>query len=175
MRITSKGQVTIPLEIRERLGLLPNSEVTFEVAGDTVRIRKVKNTQRRGPRGDSTDARKSLDSDEHGRDPGSHERVNPPMAAILVDSNVILDVITEDPRWGSWSADTLERCAEDSILVINPIIYAEVSIGFDRIEDYALPGSFFQRSALSLGSCFSGGQLLPAVPERGWPQAFTTA
>src|SRR5438046_4757705 len=48
MRITSKGQVTIPAEIRERLGLLPNSEVTFEVTGDSVRIRKVKDTQRRG-------------------------------------------------------------------------------------------------------------------------------
>ncbi|MEX2480851.1 MAG: AbrB/MazE/SpoVT family DNA-binding domain-containing protein [Gammaproteobacteria bacterium] len=40
MRITSKGQVTIPVEIRERLGLLPNSEVEFAVEGNTVRIRK---------------------------------------------------------------------------------------------------------------------------------------
>jgi AbrB family looped-hinge helix DNA binding protein len=48
MRITAKGQVTIPLEIRERLGLLPNSEVTFEIAGDSVRIRKVTNSQNRG-------------------------------------------------------------------------------------------------------------------------------
>lgn len=40
MRITSKGQVTIPVEIRERLGLLPNSEVEFELDGNTARIRK---------------------------------------------------------------------------------------------------------------------------------------
>jgi AbrB family looped-hinge helix DNA binding protein len=40
MRITTKGQVTIPQEIRERLGLLPQSEVVFELDGDTVRIRK---------------------------------------------------------------------------------------------------------------------------------------
>jgi AbrB family looped-hinge helix DNA binding protein len=40
MRITTKGQVTIPQEIREHLGLLPHSEVVFEVDGDTVRIRK---------------------------------------------------------------------------------------------------------------------------------------
>ena len=40
MRITSKGQVTIPIEIREKLGLLAETEVTFEVAGDAVRIRK---------------------------------------------------------------------------------------------------------------------------------------
>ena len=67
------------------------------------------------------------------------------MTAILVDSNVILDVVTEDPQWGRWSAETLARCAEGSILFINPIIYAEVSIGFDRIEDLdaAVPGDFF--------------------------------
>jgi AbrB family looped-hinge helix DNA binding protein len=38
MRITSKGQVTIPIEIRERVRLLPNTEVRFEVEGNTVRI-----------------------------------------------------------------------------------------------------------------------------------------
>jgi AbrB family looped-hinge helix DNA binding protein len=42
MRITSKGQVTIPVEIRERLGLLPNSEVDFEVEGNAVRIRRAR-------------------------------------------------------------------------------------------------------------------------------------
>jgi antitoxin PrlF len=40
MRITSKGQVTIPLEIRKKLGLLPDTDVTFEIDGSTVRIRK---------------------------------------------------------------------------------------------------------------------------------------
>lgn len=40
MRITSKGQVTIPVEIRERLGLLPHTEVVFEVEGESVRLRK---------------------------------------------------------------------------------------------------------------------------------------
>ena len=42
MRITSKGQVTIPQEIREKLGLLPHSEVEFEIVGDSVRMRKKK-------------------------------------------------------------------------------------------------------------------------------------
>ena len=46
MQLTSKGQVTIPLEIRERLGLLPHTEVEFEVEGDAVKIRKAR--QRRG-------------------------------------------------------------------------------------------------------------------------------
>ncbi|MEO8604773.1 MAG: AbrB/MazE/SpoVT family DNA-binding domain-containing protein [bacterium] len=48
MRITSKGQVTIPIEIREQLGLLPNSEVEFSVDGNAVRIRKARGRQQRG-------------------------------------------------------------------------------------------------------------------------------
>jgi AbrB family looped-hinge helix DNA binding protein len=48
MRVTSKGQVTIPQDIRERLGLFPNTEVTFDVVGDTVRIRKQKRSKNRG-------------------------------------------------------------------------------------------------------------------------------
>jgi AbrB family looped-hinge helix DNA binding protein len=50
MRITSKGQVTIPQEIRERLGLLPDTEVEFEVEGNAVRIRKARGRNRRGVR-----------------------------------------------------------------------------------------------------------------------------
>ena len=45
---------------------------------------------------------------------------------ILVDTNVILDIITDDPKWAEWSISTLE--AQKTLLAINPIIYAEVSI-----------------------------------------------
>jgi AbrB family looped-hinge helix DNA binding protein len=48
MRITSKGQVTIPVEIRERLGLLPSTEVEFDVVGTAVRIRRARGRQTRG-------------------------------------------------------------------------------------------------------------------------------
>lgn len=48
MRITTKGQVTIPIDIREKLGLLPNTEVEFELDGDTVRIVKRRERQTRG-------------------------------------------------------------------------------------------------------------------------------
>jgi AbrB family looped-hinge helix DNA binding protein len=50
MRITSKGQVTIPLRIRQTLGLHPNTEVHFEIAGKAVRIRKVRGAAGRGER-----------------------------------------------------------------------------------------------------------------------------
>ena len=50
MRITSKGQVTIPIEMREALGLLPNCEVIFELDADGVRLRKAQGTKSRGQR-----------------------------------------------------------------------------------------------------------------------------
>jgi len=53
MKITTKGQVTIPVEIREKLGLLPNTEVEFEVVGKAVRMRKVRRANRAGRRGKS--------------------------------------------------------------------------------------------------------------------------
>jgi AbrB family looped-hinge helix DNA binding protein len=50
MRITAKGQVTIPQEIRHRLGLQPETEVEFDVVGNTVRIRRVSGRPGRGRR-----------------------------------------------------------------------------------------------------------------------------
>ena len=60
------------------------------------------------------------------------------MDAVLVDSNVLLDIATNDPAWGDWSGRALEQAADEAILVINPLIYAEVSIGFSEIEDLAV-------------------------------------
>lgn len=53
MKITTKGQVTIPVEIREKLGLLPDTEVEFEVVGRAVRMRKVRRAKGSGRRGKS--------------------------------------------------------------------------------------------------------------------------
>ena len=57
------------------------------------------------------------------------------MAGVLVDSNVLLDVLTEDAEWLDWSATALSLAAERAVLIINPLIYAEVSVRFERIED----------------------------------------
>jgi predicted nucleic acid-binding protein len=56
------------------------------------------------------------------------------VSGILVDSNILLDVFLDDPDWGKWSENQLERLASSYPLYINPVIYAEVSIGFDKIE-----------------------------------------
>ena len=79
---------------------------------------------------------------------------------VLVDSNVILDIFTEDPKWFSWSSRTLAECAEKDLLIINPIIYAEVSIRFERIEELeeALPPEFFIREELPWEAAFLAGK-----------------
>jgi predicted nucleic acid-binding protein len=81
------------------------------------------------------------------------------VSATLVDSNVILDVLTEDAEWLDWSADALERSADTGRLVINPIIYAEVAIGFSTIEDLdeSLRDDYFTREALPWQAAFLAG------------------
>jgi hypothetical protein len=88
---------------------------------------------------------------------------------ILVDSNVILDILIEDKKWFSWSSKTLARYAEQNILVINPIIYAEVSISFDRIEDLEdlLSPSYFRRDPLPWEAAFLAGKCFLAYRRKG--------
>jgi len=82
------------------------------------------------------------------------------MDAVLVDSNVLLDVATDDPAWGAWSAKALERTADSAILVINPLVYAEVSVGFAAIEDLeaALPMDLYRREELPYEAGFLAGK-----------------
>ena len=91
------------------------------------------------------------------------------MNAVLVDSNVLLDVLTEDPTWGMWSEEALAHCADTGLLVINPIIYAEVSVRFGRIEDLeeALPPTVFQRIPLPWEAAFLAGKSFLAYRKRG--------
>lgn len=53
----------------------------------------------------------------------------------LVDTNVLLDLVTNDPVWADWSIRQLDCAASKGPLIINDVIYAELSVGFDRIED----------------------------------------
>ena len=57
------------------------------------------------------------------------------MKGLLVDSNVILDIFLNDPVWAGWSESALADCSVHSTLYINPIIYTEVSVGFEKIEE----------------------------------------
>jgi len=80
--------------------------------------------------------------------------------ATLVDSNVILDVVTQDEEWFDWSASALARQADAGPLVVNPIIYAEASARFERIEELedALPPDYFRREPLPWEAAFLAGR-----------------
>ena len=69
---------------------------------------------------------------------------------VLLDSDVLLDVLSEDPVWYAWSSAALDAAADESSLAINPLVFAEASIGFERIEelDDALPPKTFLRLPL---------------------------
>ena len=94
---------------------------------------------------------------------------------ILVDSNVILDIVTEDRKWFPWSSKTVATYAEAHTLVINPIIYAEVSIGFDRVEEVeeVLPSHFFRRDTIPWEAAFLAGKCFFAYRRRGGKRTST--
>lgn len=81
-------------------------------------------------------------------------------AGTLVDSNVLLDVFTEDATWLEWSSGELAAAAESGPLFINPIVYAEVSVRFSRIEDLddALGPEHFKRAPLPWAAAFLAGK-----------------
>src|SRR5690242_10303288 len=91
------------------------------------------------------------------------------MTAVLIDSNILLDVMTDDPRWFSWSAESLERAANNFRLVINPIIYAEVSIRYSKIEELndAVPKTMFDREAIPYDAAFLAGKSFASYRRRG--------
>ena len=82
--------------------------------------------------------------------------------AVLVDSCVLLDVFTNDPQWNSWSVEALADQIDRGDLVINPVIYAEVSVRFVQLEEldaFLSPQVFRYRpipreAAFLAGKCF---------------------
>lgn len=87
----------------------------------------------------------------------------------LVDSNVLLDVFTDDPEWAEWSSNALREALDRGTVLLNPIVYAEVSIGFDRIEelDELLPASYFVRENLPWAAGFLAGKAFLRYRRRG--------
>ncbi len=90
-------------------------------------------------------------------------------AVTLVDSCVLLDILTDDPRWAQWSDDALADARDLGATVINPIIYGEVAGGFDAIEelDDALPESELGRMDLPYSAGFVASKAFVAYRRRG--------
>jgi predicted nucleic acid-binding protein len=79
---------------------------------------------------------------------------------VLVDSNVLLDLLEADSAWYEWSAESIVRCATYGRLVINHVVFAEVSAGFSSIEalDQKLPRSLYERAHLPWEAAFLAGK-----------------
>ncbi len=79
----------------------------------------------------------------------------------MVDSNVLLDILTEDPIWLAWSTDALAEAAEAGPLYINPVVYAEVSVRFSSIEalEDALPSQDYRREPVPWAAAFLAGKV----------------
>jgi hypothetical protein len=87
----------------------------------------------------------------------------------LVDSNVILDIVSADDEWMDWSTAALARQADAGPLAVNPSIYAEAAGRFARIEDLeaALPSDNFQRLPLPWEAAFLSIRSFVAYRRRG--------
>lgn len=91
------------------------------------------------------------------------------MSAVLVDSNVLLDLTAIDSDWTEWSARALEAASDRFRLVINAVIYGEVSVRYSRIEDLdsALPEALFEREELPYEAAFLAGRAFRTYRQRG--------
>jgi hypothetical protein len=89
--------------------------------------------------------------------------------ATLVDSSVLLDILTDDQAWAQWSGHALAQARDAGRLVINPIVYAEVSTGFTHVEDLdgAVPRSEFEREPLPYPAGFLAAKAFLTYRKRG--------
>lgn len=91
------------------------------------------------------------------------------MTSTLVDSNVLIDIATDDPVWSSWSAESLRRASLDGELVINSIIYGEISGAFEMIEevDAFLDGKLYRREDVPWAAAFLASRAFRVYRRRG--------
>lgn len=88
---------------------------------------------------------------------------------LLVDTNVILDVVQEHPEWRTWSQEQLEAASGRYTLIVNPVIYAELSIGYRRIEELEtmLARGGFRLEPLPREALFLAGKAFLKYRRRG--------
>jgi len=82
------------------------------------------------------------------------------MKGLLVDSNIILDIFLDDSNWADWSESALANYSAYTTLYINPIVYTEVSVGFEKIEELesALHKGGFQMLEIPKEALFLAGK-----------------
>lgn len=91
------------------------------------------------------------------------------MAATLVDSNVLIDVLHRDPDWSPWSDEALIEALEDGVVFVNQVIYSEISMGFPTVEecDLALSTQGIERIPIPWPAAFLAGRAYLDYRRRG--------
>jgi len=91
------------------------------------------------------------------------------MSGTLVDTNVLFDFLSEDAEWFDWSGRMIANAANQGAVVVNPIIYAEISVRYDRIEDVeeALPRDYFVRAPVPWEAGFLAAKCFDRYRRRG--------
>ena len=95
--------------------------------------------------------------------------------ATLVDSNVLLDLVTDDPTWASWSAEQLAAALDDGPVIVNQIVYGEVSLGFGSLDelDAAPSPDRFVRGNLPWAAAFVAARAFRTYRSRGGTRTAT--
>ena len=101
--------------------------------------------------------------------------VRPP--TTLVDACVILDLTTDDPKWADWSGEAIAEAADAGPLIINPIIYAEISVDFSSIEDLdeLIDDADLRRDPLPFEAGFLAGKAYVSCRRRGGTRRYSLA
>lgn len=88
---------------------------------------------------------------------------------ILVDTNVLIDIAVDDPHWGGWSAERLAEARESDRLALNAIVYAELSVHFESVEqlEAVLAPFRFDRLHLPWEAAFVAGKAFRRYRTRG--------
>ncbi len=91
---------------------------------------------------------------------------------VLVDSNILIDILSKDQNWAEWSESALAECGELATLYINPIIYAEISMGYTSMEELnaAFPAPLYEREDLPWEAGFLAAKAFAAYRRRGGPR-----
>jgi predicted nucleic acid-binding protein len=94
------------------------------------------------------------------------------MSSVLVDSNVLIDLATDDPQWSAWSARMVAQVGSAAALVINPVVFAEVSVFYDSIAelDEVFPPLVFRREPIPYAAAFLAGKAFVQYRRRGGPR-----
>jgi AbrB family looped-hinge helix DNA binding protein len=179
MRVPAKGQVTIPVAIRRQVGLDPDFEVEFEIVDGAVLIRPA-------PGSRAVRARRVVDrlrNASYTRNLTTNDIMRLTRGGrlaervTLVDSSVLIDILTHDPTWEGWSTAAIEEALNAGSLAINPIIYAEVAVGFPTFEDAesAMPLDQYARLPLPWPAAFAARRAFAEYRMRGGLRAATLA